>query len=204
MHRRTFLAGSAAALAAVLAAGPALAAPLPLNTISNYINGLKTVESPFTQINDDGTISTGTVFIRRPGRMRFEYNPPDDLLVLASGGQVAIFDGKSNAGTPEQYPLARTPLNLILQANVDLARTGMVIGHRQDGAKTLVVAQDPAHPELGHIELVFTSGPTELRQWIVSDDTGSRTTVILGALTKGQSYPPSTFAIQSEISRRGG
>lgn len=200
MHRRAFLAGSTA----LLAAGPAAAAPLPLNTLSNYLNGLNTVESPFTQVNDDGTISTGTVFIRRPGRMRFEYNAPEDLLVLASGGQVAIFDGKSNARTPEQYPLARTPLNLLLQANVNLAKAGMVIGHRQDGAKTLVLAQDPEHPELGHIEMVFTANPTELRQWIVTDDTGSRTTVILGALTKGRSYAPSTFAIESEISRRGG
>lgn len=202
MYRRTFLLGSAA-LAAV-AASPAAATPIPLNALSNYINGLKTVESPFTQVNDDGTISTGTVFIRRPGRMRFEYNAPENLLVLASGGQVAIFDGRSNTARPEQYPLARTPLNLILEANVNLAAAGMVVGHRQDGAKTLVLAQDPKRPELGTIELVFTADPTELRQWIVTDDSGARTTVILGALTKGRSYPASTFAIQSEITRRGG
>lgn len=87
---------------------------LSLNEISKYLNALKSAKGAFTQINDDGTISTGTIYIRRPGRARFEYNPPDEALVVAGGGQLAIFDNKSNQ-PPEQYPLKRTPLNLILR-----------------------------------------------------------------------------------------
>jgi outer membrane lipoprotein-sorting protein len=204
MRRRTFLAGSASAALGLSLAAPARAQALSLNAISTYLNGLTTAETPFTQVNDDGTISTGRLFIHRPGRMRFEYSPPEDLVVLASGGQVAIFDGKSTNPAPEQYPLAKTPLKLILDRNVNLARAGMVIGHSQDGPKTIVRAQDPEHPEYGHIDLVFTSNPTELRQWVVVDDAGTSTTVILGALETGKSYPPSTFNISVETSRRGG
>ena len=118
MDRRTFLVSAAA----VLAAGPASAAKLSLNEISRYLNGIDRATSEFTQVNDDGTLSTGKFYIRRPGRMRFEYNPPEKLLVMAGGGQVGIFDGKSNVQKAERYPLRRTPLNLILEQNVNLAR----------------------------------------------------------------------------------
>ncbi len=203
MDRRTFLA-LAAASGLAAAAGPALAAPIPLVDLSRYLNALRTVESDFTQIADDGTIATGRITIQRPGRIRFDYNPPEATLVMAGGGQVAIFDAKSNRIEPEQYPLSRTPLNIILDSNVDLGRANMVVGHRQDGVKTIVTAQDPVHPEYGHIELVFTGDPVELRQWVVQDGSGSRTTVILGPLTTGRSYPPSTFSITGEVTRRRG
>lgn len=204
MDRRTFLSAAASAAAGAALARPAFAQALSLNAISNYFNGMQTAQSPFTQVNADGTISTGTLYIRRPGRMRFEYNPPEDLLVLASGGQMAVFDGKSNQGRPEQYPLAETPLNLILQPRVDLAQTGMVVGHSQDGPKTVVVAQDPQRPEIGQIEMVFTDNPIQLRQWVVIDDAGNRTTTILGALQGGGDFPASLFNIVNETQRRGG
>ena len=181
---------------------PALAEKIPLNTLSNYLNGLTTVEAEFTQVNADGSIATGKLFIKRPGRVRFEYAPPDASLVLASGGTVAIFDAKSNQ-PPEQYPLARTPLNLILDDKIDLGRARMVVGHSADGTSTRVAAQDPDHPEYGTIELVFTANPVELRQWVITDDLGSQITVILGDMTKGSSYPPSLFNINSELNKRG-
>jgi outer membrane lipoprotein-sorting protein len=156
---------------ALLVPLPALAEKIPLGTISDYLNGLTTVESDFTQINSDGSISTGKIYIKRPGRVRFEYAPPDRSLVIAGGQQVAIFDAKSNQ-PPEQYPLKRTPLNLILAENIDLARAKMVVGHTEDGTSTRVRAQDPEHPEYGTIELVFTANPVELRQWVITDDLG--------------------------------
>ena len=129
-----------------------------LSRLSDYLNGLTTVETDFTQINSDGSISTGKIYIKRPGRVRFEYAPPDRSLVIAGGQQVAIFDAKSNQ-PPEQYPLKRTPLNLILAENIDLGRASMVVGHSDDGTSTRVRAQDPENPEYGSIELVFTARP---------------------------------------------
>ncbi|SFO93559.1 LolA family protein [Tranquillimonas alkanivorans] len=202
IDRRTFIAGAAAATAALFLPRPAAAAPISLNAISNYLNRMQTAESPFTQLNADGSISTGTLYIQRPGRMRFDYDPPEETLVMAGGGQVAIFDARSNSRTPEQYPLAQTPLNLILERNVDLARRNMVVAHRQEGPKTIVVAQDPQRPEIGRLELVFTDNPVELRQWVVVDDTGSRTTTVLGDLKTGGSYPASLFSIRGEINAR--
>ena len=191
-----------APLALIVLAGPALADKIPLKDISGYLNSLTTAETDFTQQNADGSIATGKLFIKRPGRVRFEYAPPDKSLVLASGGQVAIFDAKSNQ-PPEQYPLKRTPLNLILAANVDLGRAKMVVGNTEEKNATIVTAQDPEHPEYGTIQLVFTAKPIALRQWVITDDLGQQTTVILGALKAGADYKPSLFSIDSEVQKRG-
>lgn len=181
---------------------PAAAERIPLSEISDYLNSLSTVESDFTQVNSDGTISTGKIYIRRPGRIRFEYAPPDRSLVIAGSQTVAIFDAKSNQA-PEQYPLKRTPLNLILSDNVDLGRASMVVGHTDDGTSTRVLAQDPEAPEQGTIELVFTANPVELRQWIITDDLGAQTTVILGEMKKGGQLSARLFDINAEVEARG-
>ena len=199
MNRRTALLAPLFALALGL---PAQAEPIPLAKLSDYLNGLTTAEAEFTQVNSDGSISTGTLYIKRPGRVRFEYAPPDRSLVMAGGGQVAIFDAKSNQ-PPEQYPLKRTPLNLILARDVDLSKADMVVGHYEAQDTTRVVAQDPENPEYGTIELVFTDNPVALRQWVITDDMGNTTDVILDRMTTGGELPPSLFSITLEQQRRG-
>lgn len=205
MTRRRFLETSILALAAFGMTGlqnMARAEILPLNELSRYLNSLITLKADFTQLNSDGTIATGKLYIRRPGRVRFEYAPPDQSLVMAGGGQVAIFDAKSNQ-PPEQYPLSRTPLSIILAEDVDLSRARMIVGHAEDGNATRVKVQDPDHPEYGSIELVFTAAPTELRQWVIRDDLGGETTVILGEMKKGEDLASSLFNIPLETRRRG-
>lgn len=174
---------------------------LSLAEISNYLNSITTVKTDFTQINDDGSISTGTLYIRRPGRMRFEYNPPEQALVIAAASAVVIIDNKSNE-PPETYPLNKTPLSLILGRNIDLTRANMVENARFDGTSTTVKARDPERPETGFIELTFTDTPTELRQWAIYDNGGSKTTVILGAFETGMSLPNTLFDADREVSRR--
>ena len=181
---------------------PVDAEKLSLNQISNYLNKFTTAKGGFTQINGDGTISTGTIYIKRPGRIRFEYAPPDKTLVMAGGGKVAIFDSKSNQ-PPEQYPLKRTPLGLILQENVNLSRAKMVVSHTSDGKTTTVIAQDPEHPDYGQIRLLFTSNPVELRQWVIVDGTGGETTLILNELQKGIQLRSTLFNIVYEAEKRG-
>ena len=184
----------AAGLILAMTTLPAAAEKLSLAAISQYLNAMKTATGEFTQINDDGTISTGKIFIKRPGRVRFEYNPPDRTLVVANGAYVGVVDGKSTENV-DAYPLRRTPLSIILARNVDLGRARMVVGHTSDDKSTTVVAQDPEHPEYGSIELVFTGNPVELRQWVINDNAGSRTTVVLGELTKGGRFKEEIFAL---------
>ncbi|NSX53416.1 outer membrane lipoprotein carrier protein LolA [Sulfitobacter sp. 1151] len=176
---------------------PAAAEKLSLNEISAYLNSFQTASGAFTQLNADGTIANGKVMIKRPGRARFEYEPPTKSLVIAGGGQVAIFDGKSNSN-PSQYPLRRTPLNIILERNVNLGRAKMVVGHTFDGTATTVVAQDPENPQYGNIQLLFTANPVELRQWVITDENGFETKVILRDLETGVDIGARPFSIVVE------
>ncbi len=173
---------------------PAAAEKLSLGEISRYLNSLVTAQGQFTQINEDGTISTGRILIRRPGRVRFEYDPPEAALVVADGATVGIIDPRSNDG-PQGYPLNRTPLSIILARNVDLSRARMVTGHSSDGTTTTVRAQDPDNPDYGSIDLVFTANPVELRQWVINDSGGGRTTVVLGDLQTGVQLADEAFVI---------
>lgn len=182
-----------------LSAGAVMAEPIPVNTLSNYLNGLRTATAPFTQVNSDGTTDSGAFYMQRPYRMRFEYNT-QNLLVLASAGNVAIFDGKSGGG-PQQYPMSKTPLSLILAPNVNLAQQGVVTGHGEVNGNTIVTVRDASGKTPGSIELLFAPGPV-LKQWVATDEMGQRTTVILGDLRSGVEFRPSTFSIPNEVDRR--
>lgn len=194
MIRTTF-----AALAFLALAAPVSAQQLSLKQISGYLNDIKAAEGSFTQINADGTISTGTIALKRPGRVRFDYAPPERALVMASAGAVYILDRKLNA-RPDTYPLSQTPLSIILARNVDLGKAGMVVGHSYDGTATTVTAQDPDRPEYGTIQLKFTGDPVELRQWVITDGNRSQTTVILGGLEE-KSLANSLFSIDAELAK---
>lgn len=189
---------SAALALGLMALTPLAAAAqkLPLGDISAYLNKLQTAKGAFTQINDDGSISTGTIYIKRPGKIRFEYNPPETALVIAGSNTVVIFDKKSNEPA-QSYPLSRTPLSIILARNVNLGATNMVTGHAYDGTATVVTAQDPANPQYGNIQLKFTGNPVELRQWVINDGNGSQTTVVLGDFQKGGNLPNRLFDVGS-------
>ncbi|MDB3912621.1 outer membrane lipoprotein carrier protein LolA [Paracoccaceae bacterium] len=180
---------------------PVFAEKISLRDLSAYLNGIKTAQFEFSQINGDGSISEGKIYIKRPGRMRFEYNPPNNALVLASAGRLAIFDDKGNQD-PVIYPLKRTPLAIILAKNIDLASSPMVVGHKADGAVTVVSVEDPGHPDQGRVDFVFIGPDPVLRQWVVSDASGGSTTMILGDFQTGMALGSSLFNITHNTNSR--
>lgn len=78
----------------------------------------------------------------------------------------------------------------------------MVTGYGEQKNSTVVTAQDPEHPEYGNIQMIFTGNPTQLRQWVVTDDAGEKTTVILGDMARGVTIGASAFSIENELNRR--
>ena len=185
----------------LLIAAPASAEKLSLDAVSSYFNAMTTAEAAFIQNSDNGDQSSGRMYIKRPGRIRFEYALPNLALVVVGGGQVAVFDPKANS-EPIRFPLNQTPLNLVLERTVDSARRDMVVAHTSDGPRTLITLQDPDRPENGFIQLVFTDNPVQLHQWIVDDNSGSKTQIILGDWTQGQKVPSVLFNIQAEMQKR--
>ncbi len=189
------------ALVLTLLALPAQAEKLSLSAISDYLNSLTTAEARFTQLNDDGSRSAGNLQMLRPGRIRFEYDAPDESLVIAGQGLVAVFDANSNE-PPQKFQLANTPLKLILQSDVDLTRERLVVGHEEVGNDTVVTAQDPEHPEYGSLRIYFAKGPS-LRGWTLVDGSGAQTSVVLEELETGMRIPARFFDLARVLEERG-
>ena len=185
----------------LVAGGSAFAGELTLDDVSAWLNATETLQSPFTQLHEDGSIVYGTLIMHRPGRIRFEYEGEEAPLVIVGGGSLAIFDPRSNDG-PERYPLWQTPLRIVLDRNVDLAASDMVKGIESDEDATIVSLEDPEHPEYGEIRLVFTDAPIMLRQWVLTDGGGGETTIHLDAVETGIKVNDGIFNIRAEIARR--
>ena len=179
----------------LILATPVAAEKISLHEISSYFNAMTTAEAQFSQVTDTGETSTGRLFIRRSGRIRFEYDPPEATLVVVGGGQVAVFDPKSR-DEPLRFPLRHSPLSLVLERAVDLAQRDMVVAHFEAESQTAVTLQDPENPDYGFIQLIFTDNPVQLRQWVVQDNSGGRTHIVLDSLTQGRKLSNVLFNIQ--------
>ncbi len=198
MFRRTLILG---AFAAALAAGlPAAAQQLSgtdmrdLARISNYLNGIDTLEGSFVQVGPDGETSEGQFYLRRPGRLRFEYEPPNPGLVVADGFWVGVYDTRMN--TLDRYPLSKTPLDLLLRERVDLRKEGAVQSVERGGGKIRIKAIDPDNPDQGSITMIFNDNPLELQQWVVVDAQGLTTTVALSETRANVELDPRLFRIE--------
>ena len=175
---------------------PSLAERISLNKISDYINGLTTLQADFEQINSDGSIDRGKLYIRRPGRMRLEYTAPNNALVIAGAGSVAIFDDKSKNG-PTLFPLKKTPLNLLLKKNVDLSKNEMITEHTANNENTFIVATDPKRKSQGDIKIVFSNSPVSLQGWTITNQSNQKTKIILNKLDKKTKIPLYLFNISA-------
>jgi outer membrane lipoprotein-sorting protein len=175
---------------------PSLAEKISLNKISDYINGLTTLQADFEQINSDGSIDTGKLYIRRPGKMRLEYTAPNNALVIAGAGSVAIFDDKSKNG-PTLFPLKKTPLNLLLKKNVDLSKNEMITEHTANNENTFIVAKDPKRKSQGSIKMVFSNSPVSLQGWTITNQSNQKTKIILDKLDKKTKIPLYLFNISA-------
>jgi outer membrane lipoprotein-sorting protein len=199
MTRRIFLSGALAALMipALPSLGPAQmsgADARDLARISNYLNGVKTLEGNFVQIGHDGELSEGLFYLRRPGRIRFEYRPPNPTLVVADGVWVGVYDTQLN--TLDRIPLRSTPLHILLRKKVNLAKEGTIQSIERAPGLMRVKAIDPDEPDQGSITMVFAENPLELRQWIVVDPQGLTTTVALSEMRSNVKLDPNLFFIE--------
>ena len=206
MLRRTALLGIAALALAPAAyaqgAPAALQGEARANAIAaanRYLNSYARMQARFTQSSPGGGRSAGTLYIQKPGRMRFEYDPPAPLLVVADGRVVAVRDNELR--TTERTPLRSTPLNIILGQNIDLERNARVLRVSQSGPWHMITVRDRAGHMDGQITLQFNDG--RLRSWDVIDATGARTRVTLSNVTEPGSLDAGLFRLPDVADRPG-
>lgn len=190
-RRRLLLALAALPLATALPA----AAQVDVTPINRYLEALRSAKGRFRQTNPNGSTQTGTFYLAKPGRIRFEYDSPEGAMVIADGNWVGVFDPKSNRN-PTRYPLSKTPLSLLLRDRISLREPGMVLGATRDAAGTHITVVDPRAPSEGRLVMSFAEDPVLLRQWEVLTRTGQRTRVALTDLETGGSVDRGLFNIE--------
>ena len=207
-----FLQGCPALAAAILivfgTAVAAAAAPQPapltaqdtleLQRIAAYLNGIRTMTAAFQQTASNGAVSTGRLWVARPGRMRFEYSPPNPITLLADSASVYYRDKQLNQIS--KYELRQTPAWFFLRDPISFGADVIVTAFQQVGGIARVTVVEGARPDAGSLTLVFSENPMTLRQWIVVDQQGKTTTVTLSDLQFGMALDPGMFQYQSLFS----
>jgi outer membrane lipoprotein-sorting protein len=155
----------------------------------DYLSSLRAVTGRFTQTAANGATTGGTLWLQRPGKARFQYDPPAGLLVVADGHFVGVTDTRLK--TFNEVPLRNTPLALLLGTEVRFDRVN-VTGVEQTAEGFTVDARD-AH---GHIALRFSADPMALKGWTLTDGQGRRTRVALGPLAATEHLAAGLFYIR--------
>lgn len=198
MNRRTLLVALA-----LLPLAPHLVAAQSVNAapIEAYLERLRSARGTFRQVNPDGSSQTGTFYLAKPGRIRFEYAQPPGAMVIADGRNVGVFDPKSNRG-PTRYPLSKTPLALLLRDSLSLTEPGLVLGATRDAQGTHITVVDPRAPKEGRMVMTFGENPVVLREWEITTRTGQTTSVALREMTTGVSLDRDLFNIELAAAKR--
>jgi outer membrane lipoprotein-sorting protein len=175
--------------------------PYSLKNLSEYLTNLKLLRANFFQVNDDGSESSGIILIKRPGRMRFEYDKPDNTLVLVAAGALAIFDPKGDK-EPMTYPVRNNPISLLLKSEIDLINSGMVSNYKKDLEEAVLTIKDPKKPKRGSVELLFLGKQPELKKFTLKNENGTSTSILLENIEYPNNIKDTLFSIALEINKR--
>jgi len=188
--------------AALPFATPALAQAQTMSTADQalvdravaYLQAMGEAKARFVQTDARGASSRGTVWLKRPGKARFAYDPPSGLLVVSNGSTVSVAD--SRLKTFDAYPLVSTPLSLFLAKTIRLDRGVQVtrVAHMSDGFQ--ITARDVKKETAGQITLTFTDAPLALAGWSVTDAQGRATRVALSGLQAAPGLDPDLFVLK--------
>jgi outer membrane lipoprotein-sorting protein len=156
----------------------AISAAEAVRRANAFFESAQVMTADFVQIGPDGHRSEGKLYVERPGRMRFQFAPPDRLEVIADGRSVAVRDQKLD--TQDLYLIGQTPLKFLLDESVDLAKDTHVLGvETNDSAVTIKIDDKATLGGEARIELVFDPTSFALKQWTVDDAQGLQTVVTL-------------------------
>ena len=165
-----------------------------VDRVSLYLSTIQTMVGNFVQVGPDGRKTEGKFYIAKPGRVRFEYNPPSPIEVVADGSQVVVHDRRLD--TKDLYPLSQTPLRFLLADRIDLWNDTKVVSVGAD-EKYVTVSIEERTMIIGTSKLMmmFNAKDFQLLQWTVTDPQGYETTVGVYNLDMKQKPDPNMFRI---------
>lgn len=145
--------------------------------VERYLNGLKSVRARFIQVSTNGSFAEGEVHIQRPGKMRFQYDDPHPVLLIADGLTLLYYDRELKQAT--FLPLWETPLWFLIREKVELSDDIEIVDVVQEAGTLAVVLEDSSSGDVGRITLSFSDKPLRLHKWEVIDGQGIATQVSL-------------------------
>jgi outer membrane lipoprotein-sorting protein len=197
LSRRHFIGTCVAAAAASVCAPMAFAQAAGggaglAQAIADHFSATRTMQGQFVQFGPRGEQTSGRFFIERPGKMRFNYDDPSPMRVIADGSNVIV--GNVQLKTWDVYPLSKTPLTLLLANKIDLS-ADMVRSVRAEPTLTTIVLGNRTIFGDSLITLIFDSRTYDLRQWTVTDNQGKDTSVVISNVKTNVSFDESVFRI---------
>ncbi|HEY3777170.1 MAG TPA: outer membrane lipoprotein carrier protein LolA [Rhizomicrobium sp.] len=172
-----------------------------LERVSESLNAIHTLQGSFVQVGPEGQVDQGRFYIDKPGRMRFEYAPPNPTLIVSDGRWVAVEN--RNLGTTDRYALWTTPLSLILGDDIDLRDNTDIVGVEEQNGQMIVQARSHSGRVNGNISLLFSKPTLALKQWTVRDAQGLLTTVTVSDVKTDAPLDPNLFVILNQRAAGG-
>jgi outer membrane lipoprotein-sorting protein len=162
--------------------------------VSAYLSSVRQLQGKFVQVGPDGSKSEGEFFLQKPGKVRFDYNPPSPIEMIADGQSVVVRDRK--LATQDLYPLSQTPLRFLLADRIDLMRDTNLVGvYADDVFVTVVIEERQIIAGTHRVMMMFGAQDYQLRQWTVTDPQGYDTTVAVYNLDTRSQADPNMFRI---------
>ncbi len=165
-----------------------------IDKISKFFNAFQTMEGEFVQVGPRGEVSKGTFHISKPGKLRFDYQKPNPFLIVSDGTWVEIRNRKNNRA--DHYPLATTPLKLILSNDVDLRKHARILKVVHEGDAIILTMADKNKAVPGKLTLIFSESENTLKEWVVVDGQNRRTSISLVSLKPGGTFSAKLFQVQ--------
>jgi outer membrane lipoprotein-sorting protein len=191
-------------LAALSAAVLSLLATLPVHAqqggigvpqIEQYFNGIRSLKARFVQSNPNGSVVQGTLYLRRPGRMRFEYDAPSQLKIVADGRQVTMWDNATRDFG--QWPIGWTAASFLVKDPLVLSGDLQVEKLERVNGMLEATMSQARKPQEGKVIVRLGENPLLLRGWTIIDNRGNRVTVSLSDMQTGLQLADSLFKDES-------
>jgi len=165
-----------------------------IDRVDKYLSTTDLLSGKFVQVGPDGRRSQGAFFIQKPGRVRFDYDAPSPISIVADGQTVVVRD--TRLATQDVYPLSQTPLRFLLADHVDLLKdTNLVAVYADDVFITVVVEEKNGIVGTSRLMIMFSAKDMQLKQWTVTDPQGYDTTVAVYNLDTTKKPNPGMFHI---------
>ena len=184
---------------------PSLSAPQPItasfnskekreiNRIEVYLNGIKSLRADFLQVSSNGNMATGKLYMARPGKIRFEYDPPSPILLLSDGYFLRYVDKDLEQVT--HLWLDNTPIGFLLDEDIKLSKSITVTKFSQNANVLIINLKNSEKPEQGAISLIFSDKPLKLKKWVIKDAQGITTTITLNNSERAIELNPTLFKL---------